>query len=624
MAASAVLDDREVRTSSTRSTRYWVAVIGILALTIFLRFWRLDLIQFKDDQATLLRLAEDIVRLGRVPLAGMTSSLGVPVAPTFEYLLAPIVAINRDPRVATAAIGLMNVAGVAGTILFGWRRFSRLAGLLAGLVYAANPWAVFFSRKVWSNDVVAPTAVVWLFCLDNAIVGGQAAWAVAAFPVFALGVEFHPSFVLLTPLLLVLGALMIKRRQLKHLAAGLAMAAITTVPYLIFNFQTDWSYLDVLASTGPQSQRVDAAGPAEVLGLIDGWRNWNVEGLDIQYLLPLRLAAVPGAIETLLLAIGIAAALLLVFRSRQSEQRLRAAGLLVWLAVPMLLTIRHSIPLYDYYFLFVLPVGALLIGLGIHTLADLGLARRTSRMLVGITIAATIGVAAIQSAIVLRELGYLTDGYVLTYGPPLQAGEQTTRELIDQAKQSGARQLSVEIDDVNEVSIGYLARPYIPEVKVVERRRGPWDVNFDLPAQSASVPYAFVGPPQLTAPRSLDVSYTDGVRALSVSTSSGVTPGESVGVALAWTIEHHSPTPLTNRLVWEVSLYDPSGREVRRLAGRAHDWAQIADGEVVLSWLTAATGTDATPGTYQVHINRLDPVSATPEWNAGALEMRRN
>src|SRR5690242_7301870 len=121
MAASAVLDDREVRTSSTRSTRYWVAVIGILALTILLRFWRLDLIQFKDDQATLLRLAEDIVRLGRVPLAGMTSSLGVPVAPTFEYLLAPIVAINRDPRVATAAIGLMNVAGVAGTILFGWR-----------------------------------------------------------------------------------------------------------------------------------------------------------------------------------------------------------------------------------------------------------------------------------------------------------------------------------------------------------------------------------------------------------------------------------------------------------------------------------------------------------------------
>ena len=59
-------------------------------------------------------------------------------------------------------------------------------------------------------------------------------------------------------------------------------------------------------------------------------------------MLPWRLAAVPGAIETLLLAIGIAAALRLVFGSRQVEQRLRAAGLLVWVLLPMLLT--HAAP----------------------------------------------------------------------------------------------------------------------------------------------------------------------------------------------------------------------------------------------------------------------------------------
>ena len=39
---------------------YWVAAIAILALTLFLRLWRLDLIQFRDDQGALLRLAEDI------------------------------------------------------------------------------------------------------------------------------------------------------------------------------------------------------------------------------------------------------------------------------------------------------------------------------------------------------------------------------------------------------------------------------------------------------------------------------------------------------------------------------------------------------------------------------------
>jgi hypothetical protein len=189
--------------------------------------------------------------------------------------------------------------------------------------------------------------------------------------------------------------------------------------------------------------------------------------------------------------------------------------------------------------------------------------------------------------------------------------------------------LSVEIDDVNDAAIGYLARPYVPEVKVAPRRRGPWDVDFDLPNQSGSPPYVLAGAPSLTAPESLDVSYADGVRVLSESTTRRLSPGESVGLALTWTIEQHSPQPLTNRLVWEMSVYDPSGREVRRIAGIPHDWAQLADGEVVVSWITVATPPEAAEGVYQVHVDRLDPVSrkpipsigAGPEWSSGTVEI---
>jgi hypothetical protein len=404
------------------------------------------------------------------------------------------------------------------------------------------------------------------------------------------------------------------------------------VPYIVYTVQTQATYLVVPASNGDLPAQIDGAGPADVMGLVGGWRNWNVEGLDSNTLLPWRLAAVPGGIETPLLILGIAAALMLVFRSKLLEPRLRAAGLLVWVLVPMLLTIRHSIPLYDYYFLFVLPAGALLIGLGVHTLADLFRSRRAGRIVVGAVLAAVVVAASIQSAIVVRQLGYLTNGYVMTYGPPLAAAEQTTQELLDQVNASGARQLSVEIDDVNDASIGYLARPYVPEVQVVGRRRGPWDVDFSLPNQPGSAPYASAGAPQLTAPRSFDVSYTDGARALSASTTRVVTPGESVGLALTWTIDRHTPQPLTNRLVWEMSVYDPSGREIRRVAGLPHDWADLADGEVVVSWITVPTPREGAEGVYQVHVNRLDPVTRKPlpadgagaEWSAGTVEVRPN
>jgi hypothetical protein len=64
----------------------------------------------------------------------------------------------------------------------------------------------------------------------------------------------------------------------------------------------------------------------------------------------------------------------------------------------------------------------------------------------------------------------------------------------------------------------------------------------------------------------------------------------------------------------------------------AHDWADIADGEVVVSWITAATPSAASEGVYQVHMDRLDPVSRKPlpaiggsaEWSAGTVEVRKN
>jgi hypothetical protein len=631
------LTQRFVTSWSPISRWYRAAATAILALTIFLRLWRLDLVEFKDDQAAALRLAEDMVRLGRVPLAGMTSSIGIPLAPTFEYLLLPVVAVSRDPRLATAAIGLANVAGVAGTLLLGWRWFSPQAGLVAGLVFATNPWAVFYARKVWNQDVMAPTAVLLMFCLDNAFVGEQVGWGVAAFPVFALGVECHPSFALLTPLLVVLGVVLVRRGHFKHFAVGLGLAALTAAPYTIYLVQTQASDLLAPASSGGkplqgQSLQIDAAGAGSVLGLIGGWHNWNVEGLDINSLLPWRLAAAPGAIETLLLALGITAAFMLIAGSRQAADRLRAGGLLLWVLVPTLLTIAHPIPLYDYYFLFVLPAGALLVGLGLHALGQFTRSRRTGRMLVPAALAATIVVAALQSTLVLRQLGYLTTGYAVTYGPPLAVAEQTTRELLDLVNRGGARELSVEIDDVNDAAIGYLARPYVPEVHVALRRRGPWNVDFDLPNQSASPPYALTAAPQLTAPEPVGASYADGVKVLSVSTTRVVSPGGFVGLALTWTLDHPSPEALTRRLLWELSLYDPLGHEDGRVAGIPHAWADLADGKVVVSWITVSTDRDATEGVYQVHLDRLDPVTREPltaigtdaEWSAGTVEVRRN
>ncbi|MBV9599478.1 MAG: hypothetical protein JOZ87_21810 [Chloroflexi bacterium] len=217
---------------------------------------------------------------------------------------------------------------------------------------------------------------------------GRLVGAFAAFSGVRAWRRIPPLVWLARAFLVVLGVLQVRRGQAKHLAIGLALAALTAVPYLSYMLQTRARDVSGLASSGPLPIQIDGAGHGSVVGPIGGWHNCNVEPLDITPLLPWRLAAVSGAIETLLLALGIAAALMLVFRSRQVEQRVRARGLLPWVLVPMFLTIWHPIPLYDYYYLFVLPAGALLIGLGIHLLSELGVSQRAGRLLVGAALAA--------------------------------------------------------------------------------------------------------------------------------------------------------------------------------------------------------------------------------------------
>ena len=98
----------------------------IVALAAWLRLQRLDLVQFLNDEGQALLFAEDLVRLGKVPLVGLITSVGMQSPPTFIYVLAPVVALSRDPAVASGLIGLANVAAVGGVLVLAWRRLSWL------------------------------------------------------------------------------------------------------------------------------------------------------------------------------------------------------------------------------------------------------------------------------------------------------------------------------------------------------------------------------------------------------------------------------------------------------------------------------------------------------------------
>src|SRR5262249_50601067 len=104
------------RPGSRRTTA--AAVGAIVAVAAVARFLRLDLMEFKFDEAEACRLALHVLGysepgVGRFfPTAGLRSSVGVPNPPLFVYLVAIPLAVVRSPIAVAACVAAANVLAV--------------------------------------------------------------------------------------------------------------------------------------------------------------------------------------------------------------------------------------------------------------------------------------------------------------------------------------------------------------------------------------------------------------------------------------------------------------------------------------------------------------------------------
>jgi hypothetical protein len=583
-----------------------IAMVLVIGLAAWLRFQRLDLVEFKTDEGTNLRLAEDLMRLGRVPLVGMTSSVGAALPPAFIYFLAPAAALGRDPRIGSAAVAIANVAATAGILALGWRFFSPAGGFVAGLVFAANPWAVFYARKVWPQDIMAPWAVVLFWALDRAVVANSAKWAASTLPLFAIGVEIHFAFSLLAPLLFVPLALLVGQRRWSHLALGASAALLVTTPYAMYLMQTGLSDFGVLQERVTAPAMLDGQGAAQILGLTATWDQWYLVTLHLDRALAGRITATAANLSTLLLVlgVGVAVAARLVRSGTDRAARWRSGGLLLTLIAPAVLTIRHAIPLYDYYFLFVLPAAALLVGGGIHWLV--GRPGAWQRGLFGLALGGVIVAASIQSLIVTRLLDHLAATYEPSYGQTLVASEALADEILEFGAETSSERAIFETPSPEGGALAYLVRPAFRTIEL--SKFGEVGLGFS----SGTMPHAVetsVPSGELAPPRHVDLRYGDGIHLLFATATRELVAGHWIHLAACWQADNGaSPTDA----LWEISLHDAAGLLVSRRPGIQHASKSIPPGVPTLSWFSLEIETGTPEAQYELRLRRVDVTTGQP------------
>lgn len=375
----------------------WLLLTAILALACVLRFWRLDLAQFEEDQADLMVWTVRALHTG--DFHGVAYSIGLDQPPLPIYLFLVPAAFSSDPVWVTALIGLGDLAGVWACWRLGGLLFGPGAGLVAALLYACSPSSIISARRIWAQSWVAPLSALTLLFLVQFLRARRARDFALALYFGAAMMQMHPATLYFVPVMAAVAVWRWRDLRLKPIAVALALALLGLVPYLVDEVRRGLPNVRLLLDFVGRPKAFDLSAVALCLELTGGAGYWVVTHLGGPLLPALHLdLGWPGLV---IVALFLASPLALWERvgvrawcgsgyeipaprpapggrAGQAEpcpswRGSQAAGsesllVLAWLASPVVFSLRHQIALHDSY-LYAFYPGALVCVAGLAACA---------------------------------------------------------------------------------------------------------------------------------------------------------------------------------------------------------------------------------------------------------------
>ncbi|MGO8946837.1 MAG: ArnT family glycosyltransferase [Ktedonobacterales bacterium] len=355
-----------------RQWQLWL-VLGFASL---LRIPPLARSPFSSDDALLFLEAVRSLHDHLLPGTGIFNSLLALNMPFYTWLLLPFATHPLGMAVLTDAA---NILSVAGLYLFGARYFSRVAGLIAGLIFATAMYPTWMSLFVWQQTLVPPFILAVFFTLYLGAVDEKRHWLPVHTLLLAALIQIYPLTVTILPLTIL--GIILGWRAIRPVDIPLAVLgpAILFWPTYLFESASGGYDLRVYQQYLQTPARVDTqvlvmlrqaigALPADYLG----------EGTLYAKIAPSftwlgTLMIVLAAVSCLWLLSAVLFPRLAMHSSRDTpgvgDRVWRARMLLlVWPPIFLAATIRHASPIYIHYAFIILPITYMIIGVTLSQL----------------------------------------------------------------------------------------------------------------------------------------------------------------------------------------------------------------------------------------------------------------
>ena len=452
-----------------RQWEFWLALL----LAAVLRFWRLDLTQFLDDQTGLMTLARTATTHGLIPLTGIPSSIHTLNPPLSIYLLLPFTAFTANPMPIVISIALWNVLGVALCYIFTLRYFGRRVAAVSALLFATCGAAINYSRFIWQQNYLPPLLILWALTLYLGCVEGRRRWFAGHVTLLALAALLHPTAALLAPVTLVGVALAPSIPRMRAWVISAVVLLALALPTLIWEALSGFSDLHAARTYALGHSQINLAvlyylyqalggGPASATGAVGvSFTALNVIATALFAIgwlaLTARVVGPARSLDWRRDAGAVAAArawLVALVRGLRADSAWRI-NLLLWLSVtvPTVLMVRHSGGLFAHYLMVLYPTGFIVSAVGaVVTIAWVAsLVERRGAQLASATVLALE--AALLALIIARSAQWLSYPLTLTdtktfnayhdYGYPLSVLQGGSATLTRLQAQTGAEQVEV-------------------------------------------------------------------------------------------------------------------------------------------------------------------------------------
>jgi 4-amino-4-deoxy-L-arabinose transferase-like glycosyltransferase len=415
-----------------RTIRILIFVV-LLCLAAILRLYQLDLLDVRYDEAIAPVFAYAVAHgqhFATVPFSGSVANH----PPVWLYVLAlPYLFTNNFYFVVGYRI-MLDVLAVALSGWLGARFFNRRVGWLTMLFFATVPWAVYFSRKLWT----APLALFSTLALLGLLVAAQQrtwrAWLLAGCGM-ALAVGTHLAAVFWLPVFAFVFLLNVRsHRWTTCLAAWLPLIAVAAI-YLGADAQRDFVNLRALFATNAQ--------PAKWTTDAFSYASWISGGLHLRDLTgaayaqwlqqPIQMFAWLDMLPIIILFCAVLVALANGIHRAPTAQQKTLLVCLAWLLIPLILQIRQSRDIQIQYVSNIYPAPFVLMAYGVDWLIA-----RFPKMRAAVIALVTVMVAW-QSATTLRFADFVATHETGGYRPirPALAAVADARRLCSNCELIG-------------------------------------------------------------------------------------------------------------------------------------------------------------------------------------------